>query len=80
VHLERACWFVRPKPRQLVWSAVQLLRSGAFTLRGLDLNRTGVRLSLPESKKLSDAARTGGALLVLLTAQEAQAKGWCGSC
>ncbi len=67
---------VRPKaPGQLVWSAVQLLRSGAFTCVVLDLNRTGVRLSLQESKKLSDAARTGGALLVLLTSQEAQAEG-----
>ncbi|MBS1149723.1 MAG: recombinase RecA, partial [Myxococcaceae bacterium] len=75
VHLERLL-IVRPKaPGQLVWSAVQLLRSGAFTCVVLDLNRTGVRLSLPESKKLSDAARTGGALLVLLTAQEAQAEG-----
>ncbi len=75
VQLERLL-IVRPKaPGQLVWSAVQLLRSGAFTCVVLDLNRTGVRLSLAESKKLSDAARTGGSLLVLLTAQEAQAEG-----
>ena len=75
VHLDRLL-IVRPKaPGKLVWSAVQLLRSGAFTCVVLDLNRTGVRLTLQESKKLSDAARTGGALLVLLTAQEAQAEG-----
>jgi recombination protein RecA len=75
VQLERLL-IVRPKaPGQLVWSAVQLLRSGAFTCVVLDLNRTGVRLTLQESKKLSDAARTGGALLVLLTAQEAPAEG-----
>ncbi len=75
VQLDRLL-IVRPKaPGQLVWAAVQLLRSGAFTCVVLDLNRTGVRLSLQESKKLSDAARTGGSLLVLLTAQEAQAEG-----
>ncbi len=75
VHLQRLL-IVRPKaPGQLVWSAVQLLRSGAFTCVVLDLNRTGVRLKLQDSKKLSDAARTGGSLLVLLTAEEAQAEG-----
>lgn len=75
VQLDRLL-IVRPKaPGQLVWSAVQLLRSGAFTCVVLDLNRTGVRLSLQDSKKLADAARAGGGLLILLTAQEAQAEG-----
>lgn len=66
---------VRPKPGQLVWSAVQLLRSGAFTCVVLDLNRTGVKPSLQDAKKLADAARAGGALLILLTAQDAPAEG-----
>ncbi|MCC6336400.1 MAG: hypothetical protein IT380_20740 [Myxococcales bacterium] len=75
VELERLL-IVRPKaPGQLVWSAVQLLRSGAFTCVVLDVTHTGVRLSLTETKKLLDAARAGGSLLVLLTSQGAQAQG-----
>lgn len=59
---------VRPRaPGQLVWSAVQLLRSGTFTCVVLDITHTGVRIGLPEAKKLADAARAGGALLVVLT-------------
>lgn len=75
VELERLL-IVRPKaPRQLVWSAVQLLRSGAFACVVLDVTHTGVRLSLTETKKLLDAARAGGSLLVLLTSQSARAQG-----
>jgi hypothetical protein len=66
----------RPKaPGQLVWTAVQLLRSGAFTCVVLDVQHTGVQLSLTDARKLLDAARAGGALLVLLTAQAAPAQG-----
>lgn len=68
---------VRPRaPGQLVWSAVQLLRSGAFTCVVLDLNRTGVNPTLAEAKKLSDAARAGGGLLLVLTARETPAEGF----
>ncbi|MEW6431716.1 MAG: hypothetical protein AB1730_09415 [Myxococcota bacterium] len=75
VELERLL-IVRPKaPGQLVWSAVQLLRSGAFACVVLDVTHTGVRLSLTETKKLLDAARAGGSLLVLLTSLTAQAQG-----
>ncbi|MEW5741696.1 MAG: hypothetical protein AB1938_22445 [Myxococcota bacterium] len=75
VELERLL-IVRPKaPGQLVWSAVQLLRSGAFACVVLDVTHTGVRLTLTETKKLLDAARAGGSLLVLLTSQGAQAQG-----
>lgn len=75
VELERLL-IVRPKaPGQLVWSAVQLLRSGAFSCVVLDVTHTGVRLTLTETKKLLDAARAGGSLLVLLTSRGAQAQG-----
>ncbi len=68
---------VRPKaPGQLVWSAVQLLRSGAFTFVVLDVSHTGVRLSLIDTKKLTDAARAGGSLLVVLTTLAATAQGF----
>ncbi len=67
---------VRPKaPPQLIWTAVQLARSGAFACVALDLTHTGVRPSLAESKKLADAAGRGGAALVLLTAPETPADG-----
>lgn len=67
---------VRPgAPGQLVWSAVQLLRSGVFTCVVLDVTHTGVRLTMADSKKLLDAARAGGALLVLLTSAAAPAQG-----
>lgn len=67
---------VRPKaPGQLVWTAVQLLRSGAFCCVGLDLSHTGVRLGLAEAKKLQDAAAKGGALLLLLTPPDAPGDG-----
>jgi recombination protein RecA len=75
VELERLL-IVRPKaPKQLVWSAVQLLRSGAFCCVVLDLTHTGVLPSLTDAKKLADAARAGGSLLVLLTSKAAPAQG-----
>jgi hypothetical protein len=68
---------VRPKVvGQLVWSAVQLLRSGAFTCVVLDVMHTGLQLTMTDAKKLLDAARTGGSLLVLLTSQTAPAAGF----
>lgn len=67
---------VRPKaPGQLVWTAVQLLRSGAFACVVLDLTHTGVRLQLAEGRKLQDAAVKGGSLLVMLTPPEAPGDG-----
>ncbi|WNG37352.1 recombinase RecA [Archangium minus] len=74
---------VRPKTaEQLAWSAVQLVRSGAFACVVLDLTRGpagkaegGVRLSPAEGKRLMDAAGRGGSLLLLLTAPEAPADG-----
>ncbi len=75
VELERLLIVRPPSPKQVVWSAVQLLRSGAFTCVVLDVTHTGVLLSLTETKKLQDAARTGGSLLVLLTAAAAPAQG-----
>jgi len=71
VELERLL-IVRPHaPGQLVWSAVQLARSGAFACVVLDLTHTGVRLSLADSQKLADATRVGGCLLLLLTTADA---------
>ena len=73
VDLERLL-IVRPKaPRQLVWTAVQLARSGAFACIVLDLTHTGLQLSLVESKKLSDAAFQGGSCTLLLAASRSQA-------
>ncbi len=67
---------VRPRaPGQLVWTAVQLLRSGAFACVVLDLTHTGVRPGLAEGRKLHDAAQKGGTLLLLLTPPEAPADG-----
>jgi hypothetical protein len=72
---------VRPKTaEQLAWSAVQLVRSGAFACVVLDLTRgpkgeSGVRLSPAEGKRLMDAAVRGGSLLLLLTAPEAPGDG-----
>lgn len=72
----RQLLIVRPKaPGQLVWSAVQLLRSGAFACVVLDLTHTGVRLGLPEARKLQDAAAKGGSALVLLTPPDAPGDG-----
>jgi hypothetical protein len=75
VELERLL-IVRPgAPGQLVWSAVQLLRSGAFSCVVLDVTHTGLALSLTDTKKLLDAARAGGALLLLVTSLAAPAQG-----
>ncbi|XXF74981.1 recombinase RecA [Myxococcaceae bacterium GXIMD 01537] len=83
VDLERLL-IVHPKaPEQRVWAAVQLARSGAFACVVLDLTRgssgeagrPGARLSLPEGRKLADAAGKGGGLLLLLTSPEAPADG-----
>jgi hypothetical protein len=76
VCLERLL-IARPKsPGQLVWTAMQLLRSGAFTLVVLDVTHTGVQLTMTDAKKLLDAARTGGSLLVLVTLITAQGQGF----
>ena len=67
---------VRPQqPGQLVWTALQLARSGAFACVVLDLTHTGVRPGLAEGKKLADAAFRGGGLLLLLTSPEAPGEG-----
>ncbi len=74
VTLERLL-IVRPKtPGQLVWTAMQLLRSGAFTCVVLDVTRL-VHMTMTETKKLLEAARTGGSLLVLMTSTEAPSQG-----
>jgi recombination protein RecA len=66
----------RPKaPGQLVWTAVQILRSGAFACVVLDLTHTGVRLGLADGRKLQEAAAKGGAVLVLLTPPDAPGDG-----
>ena len=76
VCLERLL-IARPKaPGQLVWTAVQLLRSGAFTCVVRDVTHTGGQLTMTDTKKLLDAARTGGGLLVLVTSQGAPAQGF----
>ncbi len=67
----------RPKaPGQLVWTAMQLLRSGAFTCVVLDVTHTGVQLTMTDTRKLLDAARLGGSLLVLVTSSAAPAQGF----
>lgn len=67
---------VRPKaPRQLVWAAQQLARSGAFACVVVDLTHTGVRPSLAEGRKLQEAAAQGGGALLLLTPLEAPSDG-----
>lgn len=63
-------------PDQLVWTAMQLLRSGAFTCVVLDTTHTGLQLTMLHAKKLLDAARIGGALLVLVTSASAPAQGF----
>jgi len=72
----RALLMVRPRaPGQLVWTAQQLARSGAFACVVLDVTHTGVRLGLAEGKKLADAAGAGDTLLLLLTPCGAPADG-----
>jgi hypothetical protein len=75
VELKRLLIVRPPAPGQLVWSTVQLLRSGAFTCVVLDVTHTGVQLTMTDTKKLLDAARAGGALLVVLTSSAAPAQG-----
>jgi len=75
VRLEQLLVVRPPESRQLAWSALQLLRSGAFAAVGLDLTRTDVRLSPPESRRLVEAASRSGGLLLLLTPSEAPADG-----
>ncbi len=75
VDLERLL-IVRPRSsKHLVWTAVQLLRSGSFACVVLDLTHTGVRLHLVEGRKLAEAAQKGGALLLLLTPPDAPGDG-----
>src|SRR5260370_19420121 len=67
---------VRPKaPGKLVWTAVQLARSRAFACVVLDLTHPGVRLTIADGNKLSDAALQGGSCLLLLTPPDAPADG-----
>lgn len=75
VDLARVLWVRRPPPGQLVWAAAQLARSGAFTCVVLDVTGAGVRLTPVESRKLLDAARAGGTLLVVLTPQGVHGEG-----
>lgn len=76
VELKRLLIVRPPQPGQLVWAATQLLRSGAFACVVLDVMRTGVRLGMTEARKLLEAARLGGSLLVLLTSAQAPAQGF----
>lgn len=75
VELKRLLIVRPPAPGQLVWSAVQLLRSGAFTCVVLDVTHTGVQLTMTDTRKLLDAARAGGSLLVVMTSNAAPAQG-----
>ena len=75
IRLEQLLVVRPPQPKQLAWSALQLLRSGAFAAVGLDLTHTPVRLSPPESHRLVEAASRSGGLLLLLTPLEAPADG-----
>jgi hypothetical protein len=66
---------VRPKaPGQLVWTAAQLLRSGAFPCVALDTTHTGLRPSLSDNKKLTDAAASGQSLLLWMTSPHSPAE------
>jgi hypothetical protein len=75
VELRRLLIVRPPAPGQAVWSAVQLLRSGAFICVVLDVTHTGLKLTMTDTRKLLDAARAGGSLLVLLTSSVAPAQG-----
>ena len=56
-----------PEPERLLWTAVQLARSGAFRCVVLDPDGTGVHPRAPEIKRLQDAAFRGGTLVVWLS-------------
>src|SRR5215470_4433434 len=73
VRLEQLLVVRPPEPRQLAWSALQLLRSGAFCAVVLDLTQASVRLSPPESRRLVEGASRSGSVLLLLTPPEAPA-------
>lgn len=83
VEPERLLWVRPPFPRasagqdvtQLGWTALQLLRSGAFACVVLDLTHLCQRLSPQASKRLLDAAAHAGGLLLLLTPEEAPGDG-----
>lgn len=75
VDLARLLWVRPPSPRQAVWAAIQLLRSGVFSGVVLDLNVAGFRLSVTEGKKLTDAAGLGGSALWVLTPSESPGEG-----
>jgi recombination protein RecA len=83
VDTRRLLWVRSPHARpptasadsQLGWAALQLLRSGAFVCVVLDLTHTGQRLSPQAAKRLLDAAAHAGALLLLLTPEEAPGEG-----
>jgi hypothetical protein len=75
VDLRRLLWVRPTSSRQLVWAALQLLRSGMFAGVVLDLTRTSVRLAFAQGKKLTDAAAQGGSALWVLTPPEAPAEG-----
>jgi recombination protein RecA len=80
VNPARLLW-VRPpgssaeRASQLSWTALQLLRSGAFLCVVLDLTHTGHRLPPQASKRLLDAAAHSGGLLLLLTQEETPGDG-----
>lgn len=56
-----------PEPERLLWTAVQLARSGAFRCVVLDPDGTGVHPRAPEIKRLKDAAFRGGTLVLWLS-------------
>lgn len=71
----RLLWVRPPDPTRLGWTALQLLRSGAFACVVLDLTHVAQRLSPQASKRLLDAAARAGGLLLLLTPEEAPGDG-----
>jgi len=75
VHPSATATSARPRPSQLDWVALQLLRSGAFACVVLDLTHSGHRLPPQACKRLLDAAAHAGGLLLLLTPEEAPADG-----
>ena len=75
VDLTRLLWVRPSSSRQLIWSTLQLLRSGSFAGVVMDLTRTGLRLSFAQGKKLVDAAAQGGCALWVLTPPEAPGEG-----
>lgn len=64
-----------PEPERLLWTAVQLARSGAFRCVVLDPDGTGVRPRAPEIKRLQDAAFRGGTLVLWLSSPRLPGEG-----